>query len=134
MAQRISLVETVGPLGGFRLQYELERVEVPVRGRGGYGQMASLVQLTQWRLMPEVEALGETLSEALAQGSKFRLALAGANPRQTTITVWAYEDSFDDFRTLKKELFALGFATAGRPLPMEIRIGGSPQGTKSAAQ
>ncbi len=134
LAQRRTLTETIGPLGGFRLRYELERVDIPAGGPGQYGRIASLVRMTQWRLMPEVDALGETMDQALAEGSKFHLALAGANPNQTTVTIWTYEDSFDDFRTLKKELFALGFATAGRPLPMDILIGGSPDGAKSSAQ
>ena len=37
-------------------------------------------------------------------------------------------------REVKKELYKQGFAVAGRPLPLGQSIGGSPDGTKSAAQ
>jgi hypothetical protein len=45
-----------------------------------------------------------------------------------------YPESFGDFRTLKKALFDLGYTTAARPLPPGILIGGSPNGSRSAAQ
>ena len=56
------------------------------------------------------------------------------SPRDTTITLWVYPDSFDLYRQLKEELHNLGFATAGRPLPEGVLIGGSSDGTRSSAQ
>lgn len=127
------LTETVGPEGGFRLRYTLERRDVSVEtqvttGRGSYAQMK------RWTLIPVAGTLGETLEAALADGSQFRKALSQHRPDRTTVTVWTYPDSFAEFRQLKKELFHQGFATAGRPLPDGVPISASPEGTKSASE
>jgi hypothetical protein len=127
------LTETIGPEGGFRLRYTLERREVPVEtqiatGRGAYAQMK------RWTLIPVAATLGETLEAALADGSQFRRALSQHRPDRTTVTIWTYPDSFAEFRQIKKELFHQGFATAGRPLPDGVPISASPEGTKSAAE
>ncbi len=60
--------------------------------------------------------------------------LKHADPDRTTVTVWVYPDSFNQFRTLKAELFRRRFLTAGRPLPEGHPIGGSPDGSRSASQ
>jgi hypothetical protein len=62
------------------------------------------------------------------------LELASRKPRETVVTVWVYPDSFEKFRQLKAQLFAEGFLCAARPLPEGVRIGASPQGTRSSAQ
>ena len=53
------------------------------------------------------------------------------SPRQYTITVWTYEDSFAEYRRLKKELYSLGYAVAARPIELGMPIGASPTGSKS---
>lgn len=127
------VTETVGPIDGFRLRYTLERVDVPIETQFESGR-ASIIRLFQYALVPMSDQLGEPMDAALAQGSRFRRALAGLNSRNTTITVWTYSDSFAEYRKLKEELYLLGFAVAARPLPMGYPIGGSPQGSSSAAQ
>jgi hypothetical protein len=117
---------TVGPVGGFRLRYTLERVDVPGQG--------SMAQLVEWVLLPVSSQLGESVTTALAEGSEFRETVGALNPRRTTVTIWTYPDSFGEFRKLKQQLFQSGFATAGRPLPEGMPIGGSPQGSRSAAE
>lgn len=121
-----SYVGAVGPRGGFSMRYMIERV-------GSTGQ-GTLVGVTQWQLIPSTTRLGETLEEAFGPQSDFRLGLAGESPRDTTITLWVYPDSFEAYRELRKELYRAGFATAGRPLPEGVLIGASPMGSKSAAQ
>jgi hypothetical protein len=78
--------------------------------------------------------MGETIDEAMDPQSNLRAVLARHKSRDTTITLWTYPDSFGEFRRLKKELYLLGFPIAGRPLPADAPIGGSPRGSKSAAQ
>ena len=85
-------------------------------------------------LLPTDNTLGEPAGEALGEGSRFREVLAAYRPDETTVTIWVYEESFAEFRALKKALYRMGYATAGRPLPRNVPIGGSPDGTKSAAQ
>ena len=44
---------------------------------------------------------GEALQQALAEGSEFRESLRRLDPDRTTVTVWVYPDSFDEFRAVK---------------------------------
>jgi hypothetical protein len=128
------LTDTVGPEGGFRLRYSLERHQAAERTEDGSLRMGSYARLKRWTLIPVSSQLGEPVDAALAEGSRFRQAVSGFDPERATITIWTYPDSFAEFRRLKEELFHLGFATAGRPLPRGVPIGGSPEGTKSAAE
>jgi len=128
------LTGTIGPEGGFRLRYTLERVDLSPEMAAATGRGGSLVRLRRWTLIPASAQLGETVETALLEGSEFRKALSKLRPRRTTITIWTYPDSFAAFRRLKKELYHLGFSTAGRPLPHGTPISGSPEGTKSAEQ
>jgi hypothetical protein len=113
--------DTVGPIDGFRLRYELE-------------QTGPAVRLVKWELLPVSDDLGEPVEEALKPGSRLRSLLARIGRDRATLTIWTYPDSFAEFRTLKADLHARGFATAGRPLPAGQLIGGSPDGSRSAAQ
>lgn len=126
---------TVGPLDGFRLRYTFQRVDVPLEDQiAGRRMVSSMAQLSQWTLIPSDNLLGETIEEALLPQSEFHRALAKHRGRATTVTLWTYPDSFNEFRRLKKELYQLGLPIAGRPLPADTPIGGSPHGSKSAAQ
>jgi hypothetical protein len=112
---------SVGPRDGFRLDFHFVRT-----ARGG--------SLTAAYYVPVQTNLGVPVEEALAAGSQFRAQLAQLDRENTTITLWTYPDSFDQFRQLRKELYQLGFGVAGRPLDKDGRIGFSPTGSKSQAQ
>ena len=77
---------------------------------------------------------GETVQHALATASAFRRIVDSLDTDQAVLTFFVYEDSFSAFRTVRDYLSERGFLVAGRPLPMETPIGGSPKGTKSRAQ
>lgn len=126
--------DTVGPDGGFRLRYTMARRNVSVETQLASGVGGIFAELSRWTLIPTDDQLGETTDAALADGSRFREVLGSYSPGTTIVTIWVYQDSFLDFTRLKKELFRMGFAAAGRPLPDGVPIGGSPLGTKSAAQ
>jgi hypothetical protein len=128
------LTETIGPIDGFRLRYTLERVDMPLETQLRTGQGGSYVQLYEYTLIPVSSQLGETLADATGPTSQFRTELSRHEPSRTTVTLWTYPDSFDEFRELRKELYRLGYQVAGRPLPFGQPIGGSPQGSKSSAQ
>jgi hypothetical protein len=119
------LSDTLGPIGGFRLRYSIERHDTP----GG-----SYMQVSHIEFLPTSSQLGEPLEVALTDKSNLRNKLEMMYPRQYTITVWTYPDSFAEFRQLKKELYAKGYAVAARPLPHGMPIGASPQGSKSSSQ
>jgi hypothetical protein len=126
------VTDTVGPEGGFRLRYTLARRTNSLEEHLAAGRIE--IQLQRWTLIPVSNDLGETVDAALRKGSRFQSVLAGYRPDTTTVTIWVYPDSFTVFRQLKKKLFHMGFATAGRPLPDGFPISGSPEGSKSAAQ
>ncbi len=120
-------VMTVGPKQGFEMRYT---VDVTVDRR--QGQMA--IRSKEWEVVPVQSRLGESTEEALASDSNFHRLLSRYSANDTTITLWTYPDSFADYRALNEELHRLGYAAAGRPLPKGFPIGGSPHGSKSAAQ
>jgi len=128
------LTDTVGPLGGFRLRYTLQRHDLSAETAMLTGRSGSYARLERWTLVPVSSQLGEPVDEALAEGSEFRQAVAKLRPGRETITIWTYQDSFASFRRIKKELYELGFSVAARPLPLGVPISGSPEGSKSAAE
>ncbi len=134
LADQDELTETVGPIGGFRLRYTLERHEMTYDTARETRRGGSYAKLQRWTLIPTSNDLGEPVRLALEQGSDFRQALAKILPGRTTITIWVYPDGFEAFRQIRKELYRLNYAIAARPLPPGTSISGSPEGSKSAAQ
>lgn len=102
--------------------------------RGGQLQMATRIQLTGMTVEPLQTPHGQALERVLSNSSELDIELAGRDPNATTITVWVYPNSFAAFRKLKEHLYARGFATAARPLPLGQEITGGPQGSRSRAQ
>lgn len=127
------VIDTVGPVGGFRLRYGLRVVERSASTP--YGQLRQKGgEFAGFVLLPTHEPQGETIEQALRPGSEFLDSIARLNPESTTVTVWVYPESFNAFRTLKQELFRRGFLTASWPLPDGQPIAGSPNGRRSTAQ
>lgn len=131
--QAPQVTEILGPVAGFRMKYTLRQVDHSVPTRSGSVSQRR-VELDHFVLLPVRDDLGTPVEQALQDGSELDTILAGQRPQQTTITVWVYPDSFQVFRPLKEYLFGRGYLTAGRPLPAGTPIGGSPDGTRSAAQ
>ncbi len=125
IAELTDKVNIVGPRRGFELRFILQasvdRGTVSVRSE-------------EFKIIPVQTLLGERIDEALIDESQFRRDLVRASTRDTTVTLWTYPDSFGEYRKVNEELHRLGYATAGRPLPTGYPIGGSPTGSKSAAQ
>jgi len=120
-------------ISGFGARYILRRAQVEVQTRVGVASQPKIELETIYFVDAEA-GLGVPLADALLPGSEFKSRLAGHRPQQTTVTVWVYPDSFDQFRELKSELFKQGYLTAGRPLPAGHPIGGSPDGSRSSAE
>jgi hypothetical protein len=123
----------VGPVRGYIARYRMDKNRAMV-ARGGQVQMATRIQLVGMSVEPLEEPHGQPIQQVLANRSELDIELAGRNPGSTTITVWVYPDSFAAFRQLKEHLYARGFATAARPLPMDHLISGGPDGSRSNAQ
>jgi len=108
--------ETLDPIDGFRLKYSL--------GHAGLS----------FQLYPVTEDAGQRVAAALAADAPLRQHLDALSPRDTTITVWTYPDSYAELREFQALLIQRGFRVAARPLPAGHPIGGSQQGRRSAAQ
>jgi hypothetical protein len=126
IAQMSERIETVGPVQDFSLDYVIE-----VKIDQSRGQV--LVRSREWVVRPAGQGIGETAEAALAERSAFRRVLSGITP-DTTVTLWCYPDSFEQYRALREELHRLGIPTACRPLPEGAPIGGSTEGSKSVVQ
>jgi len=127
------IVEMAGPIQGFRMQYGISKTVAAVNTRSGT-QRREMVHVSGFVLLPVRDDLGQSLSDALQPNSSLRQILAGYDPHRTTITLWTYPDSFEAFRKVREELYRLGYSSAGRPIPEGYPIGGSPNGSRSAAQ
>jgi hypothetical protein len=128
------LTDRMAPIDGFRLRYTIERIDITPELYQQTGRIGSVVRLRRVEFLPISSQLGETLEEAMAEGSEFRRELMRYQPDRTTVTLWTYPDGFDNFQKLKKMLYGLGFTTAARPLPFDVPISASPAGSRSAAQ
>jgi hypothetical protein len=122
-----------GPIGGYRVRYTLKNVRRTL-DTGGVTMTQEGVELDRILMLPVRDDLGDPADKLFVAGSDFRARLESWDPRKTTITVWVYPDSFEEFRQLKTELYQLGFMTAARPMPAGEPIGGAPNGTRSSAQ
>ncbi|WP_254507683.1 hypothetical protein [Anatilimnocola floriformis] len=120
-------------MNGFAGKYIMRRFDVDVQTKMAVSRQTR-VGLERFFFVQVDDPIGETIDQALSQGSQFRSRLAAPTSKGATVTLWVYPDSFDDFRVVKQELFKLGFLSAGRPLPPGHPIGASPDGSRSSAE
>lgn len=119
--------DTIGPIGNFRLQYELETSSLAGDRRK--------IRFKRFALYPVVEDAGEPVAEALSDPqSQWNEMLRNQTPRQTTVSIWVYPDSFQDHGTVKKWLYDNGFKMASWPLEFGRLISGGPNGLRTSAQ
>ncbi len=127
------VVTRIGPMNGYVMEYTLVSRSYEMETSLGTATRGG-VELQNFTLESEMPELGYPVNEALQPGSRFREIIASLDPSRTTITIWTYPDSFEDFRTVRDDLYEIGFTTAARPLPADYPIGGSPQGSRSSSQ
>ena len=126
-------LETIGPIDGFRMQYELESVSV-MRSTEFGEAVHQVVRLSRFVLFPVIDGAGETVSQAFQENSEFRQKIEQRPAGKTTVSVWAYPDSFSQFNELKKWLRNEGYQTACWPLTEGSLISGGPNGFRTSAQ
>ncbi len=133
LKQSPSTLETIGPIAGFRMQYELEAVTVTRPTEFGES-VQQIVRLNRFVLFPVFEGAGETVPQALQENSEFRQKIERQAASKTTVSVWVYPDSFSQFNELKKWLRSEGYQTACWPLSEGSLISGGPNGFRTSAQ
>ena len=132
-SQKSRMVNQLGPIDGFIMTYSLKS-QSGVFSDGRSTRMGKSVELEKFELDPTPEVVRETVDQSLAAGGRLRVELSTNSSKQTTVTVWVYPDSFEQFRNLKVRLFMEGYLCAARPLPFNVRVGASPRGSSSTAQ
>jgi len=125
--------ETVGPIEAFRLQYQLKAQQQLVQTAYG-DKNERLIEFARFILVPVSDNIGVPLDDALDGDSDFQGWIDRSTPESTTVSVWVYPDSFEEFNRLKKWLYERGFKTACWPLSSNSPISGGPSGYRSTAQ
>lgn len=139
MNEMIDAMQKDGPRKVDKLRSQ-QRIEESLPVRDGFGARYTMLREGNYLrygelyLLDAEENLGEPADQALKPSSLLRSRLSGHDPKRSTVTIWVYEDSFDQFRQLKTELFKMGFLTAARPMPMGVPMGASPEGNRSTAE
>lgn len=129
---------TTTPIGSFRLKYTIER-ERPAGLLGEAGKPDDRASfrygLTGWEVIPLDPKRGETLEQALKEGSAYRRIVDNLDPQVSAVTFCIYPDSFAAYRKLRDLLHERDMVVAGRPLPYEAPIAMSTKkGTVSRGQ
>ncbi len=125
---------TIGPIGGFRVQYEIKKSKLVARGANGNVVAGYIPDLVGCWFLPVQTPAGEPAGEALQPNSDFQQHLAQLNPQRTTVTIWTYPGNYEWLREVRRVVRELGFQIALRPLPAGVPIGASRSGTESVAE
>jgi hypothetical protein len=133
LKQEPEMVRTIGPFGGFRLQYCFVQKDFVATGARGMIATGKAAEFQGFYLMPEKTPIGEPAVEAMAPGSDLRQFLAQRDPGRSTVTIWTYPGNYDRLRELKKVIRELGYQTAVRPLPEGCPVGFSPSGSRAVS-
>ncbi len=127
-------IEVVGPIDQFRMQYILRLKEQLFQTELGVIRKET-PEFVGFVLLPAREILGESVSNAISDSrSDFQSRLEGLSPERTTVTVWVYPDSYDEYLNLESWLHDQNFLVASWPLPANQPIAGGPNGYRSVAQ
>lgn len=135
--------ETVGPIGNYHMQYELEAYSTPASRNS---PASRTVRFKRFLISPINRSAGETIDDALATGtdrsgqvsrsssSQWASVLRRYKPKSTTVSIWVYPDSYAEHARLKKWLHENEFKMASWPLSAGKMISGGPEGFRTSAQ
>ena len=131
--QSPSTVETVGPIGNYRMQYLLASAIKSVPTATGMVKQRT-IEFRQFILLPIRNDSGQPVSEAIGPGGELYQMAKTLDPKKSTISLWVYPDSYSEFREIKQWLHDQEFQMAVWPLPSGAPISGGPNGFRSASQ
>lgn len=135
LQSRNEVVETVGPINGYRLRFTVtKRIDPGSIGGPRVGHLQRSVHEQFAQVLPVSNEIGQNVEQSLMPGSKLYERLHSYKRQMPAVVVWLYTDSFKEFRPLKRALWEQGVSVAVRPMQKGALIGASPNGTKSAAQ
>lgn len=123
----------VGPLNGFVMKYVVQRQVMSPLQAMQYGHNSYRFSVSRWTIEPSDTYRGETVDEALRQGSHFRQLVESAEP-DSSVTIWLYPGDFENFSRLRELAHSMNLRVAARPLPEGTPVAGSPNGSQSTSQ
>jgi len=129
------VVETFGPLEGYRLKFTVTKRNASASVGGplvGQVRRDSFDQYAE--ITPTSETIGQNVEQSLLPTGMLFQHLQAKRRQRPAVVVWLYTDSFDEFRPLKQKLWEMGFSLATRPMRPGTHIGASPKGSRAAAQ
>jgi len=132
------VVDETSAVGAFKLRYRIARERGLIDSVTGTGVPDERSEfrygLDRWEAVPLMARRGETVEEALAEGSQFRRIIDHLDPTQTAVTFWVYPESFAAYRQLRDHCLRRDLLVAGRPLPEGVPIASSRTGSASRGQ
>jgi hypothetical protein len=131
---RNEFVNTVGPIGGFRMRYRIRKVSVS-RPRGeGVEEVGTVAMPDRFEFLATTSPIGEPVDQALLPGSEIWQQLKTMPPDMTIVKMAVYPDSISECHRLKQAFSQAGYATAEYPMQQNARLVCSPYGIKAYAQ
>jgi hypothetical protein len=125
-------------VGAFRLRYVVARekslIDDVTGARDPDDRSDFRFGVPRWEVIPVSSPRGETVEQALKEKSDFRRIIDRLDPTRTAVTFWVYPDSFAMYRQLRDYCMKRDTLVAGRPLPVNVHIGSSREGTASRGQ
>lgn len=130
LEQRNEVMDTYGPIDGFRLRLSAQRFQE----EGSAGEPRRSAVVLQGVFTPTSDDIGLPVDQMLLPNSAFSAAIRARRSAVGAVTAWVYPDSYAELRTLKKAMWEAGVPLAVRPLGDGQPIIFSTLGSKSAAQ
>lgn len=134
MLQRFGrLDDVIGPLGGYKMLFTIEMNAFNSLEYLQYGGDGNRFTALKQVIVPDESLVAEPVAFAIQPGSAFRQKLESM-PVDSAMTIFVYDDSFQDFAALREVAHGLQIRVAARPLPKSADITISAQGSASRAQ
>jgi hypothetical protein len=133
--RRSQAEEVYGPIDGFRMRFLVRRQEsesVPGAPRLGGSELPKIY--LKFTFLPITDRLGQPIEQALLPDSKFQSTIRARRSAAPAVVAWVYPDSFEELRTLKRELWKTGVPLAVKPLPEGHPISFVTGGQRTIAQ
>jgi hypothetical protein len=134
LKDRNDFVQTIGPIGNFRLRYRVAKQSVSRPREQGIEERGTVALMDRFEFLPMASTLGEPVDQALLPGSEVWQQLKAMPPDTTIVKMAVYPDSISECHRLKQAFSRAGYATAEYPMEQNGRLLGSPYGIKAYAQ
>lgn len=133
------VVETFGPLDGYRIQLTIIRHADPASVTGPRAGQIERYSIQQYvDILPAADSIGQEVEIALAPGGAVHRYLEEHRRQTPTVLILLHTDSFQHCALIKRSLWQMGLSVAMFPIgpddPLRASIGQSSGGVGISAQ